>query len=198
MANPFSVFLKAAQRLPISPQERAFLAFFWQFLLTTGLNATGAFGYGVGTYLIQHGNLSSYQWLPVLGLQGVTTLHAIATGIRKYITAHADMQYSPTGVVASAVATDLSAANPFSPQVVAQLGENLLAHIGPRILSGVSSILQQAQQPAPVPAPTASVPHPQAQPAVSAPLAPAPPPGSVGVNTQQTAAVMGTSNWMNT
>lgn len=194
MANPFSTFSKAAARLPISPQERAFLAFFWQFLLTTGLNATGAFGYGIGLYLIQNGSLAHYQWFPVLIVQGISTAHSIGTGIRKYITAHADMQYSPTGVVASAVAADLSAANPFSPQVVAQLGENLLAHIGPRILSGVSSLLQQAQQQQPAPA---GVPHPQAQPAVLAPLAPAPPPASVGPTTAQVSAVTGTGNWMN-
>jgi hypothetical protein len=91
----FSLFSRNAQRLPLSPQERAFLAFFWHLLLSTFANAFFAAAQAVFLYITIHGTLGLhlYQWWPMVALQLWNIVMALLVGVRKYITAHADIPY---------------------------------------------------------------------------------------------------------
>src|SRR2546421_10921470 len=91
-----SLFARNAQRLPLSPQERAFLAFFWHLILSSIANGIFAASQAVFLYITIHGTLglSTFQWWPVVGLQIWNVVTAILVGLRKYVTAHADMAYA--------------------------------------------------------------------------------------------------------
>jgi hypothetical protein len=106
---------------------------------------------------------------------------------------------------------DSTGATSSSPAAITQAIEQTMLRVLPQWAQAMlPALIQQAMQqaaqsslplqtgiPTSSASPTTGMAHPQAQPAVLAPLVPAPPPVSVGPTTAQVSAVTGTGNWMN-